>query len=118
MPCTSLDLDTMPSPAVRGTYIPCITERNEQGRLLLRPQPPVEGYYPAVVDPATCEAVAQAQDARRRAFPGARVAAEKAVSHGRLGRVAPVANILAGLGRCPLCGSMTQLQRGKAVVTS
>ena len=46
--------------AVRGTYIPCVTERNEQGRLLLHPQPPVEGYYPAVVDPAVCETVAQA----------------------------------------------------------
>lgn len=104
------------SPAVRGTYIPCITERNEQGRLLLRPQPPIEGYYPAVVDPATCEVVEQAQDARRRAFPGARVAAEKAASHGRLGRVAPVANMLAGLGRCPLCGAMMQLQRGEAIM--
>lgn len=67
------------SPAVRGTYIPCITERNEQGRLLLRPQPPVEGYYPAVVDPAACNVVAQAQEARRQAFPGAR--------HGRQSRV-------------------------------
>lgn len=41
------------APAVRGTYIPCITGRDERGRLLLQPQAPVEGYYPAVVGPVT-----------------------------------------------------------------
>ena len=56
------------APAVRGTYIPCITGRDERGRLLLQPQAPVEGYYPAVVDAATCVAVAHAQELRRRAF--------------------------------------------------
>ena len=59
----------------------------------------------------------QAPEARRRAYPGARVEAGKAAPHGRLGRVAPVANMLAGLGRCPLCGSMMQLQRGEAVLS-
>ena len=101
------------APAVRGTYIPCITGRDERGRLLLQPQAPVEGYYPAVVDAATCAAVAHAQEARRRAFPGARAAAEQSAPLGRPGRVAPVANLLAGLGRCPLCGSTMQLQRGE-----
>jgi len=101
------------APAVRGTYIPCITGRDEQGRLLLQPQDPVEGYYPAVVDAATCAAAAHAQELRRRAFPGARAAAEQSVPLGRPGRVAPVANLLAGLGRCPLCGSTMQLQRGE-----
>jgi len=57
------------APAVRGTYIPCITGRDERGRLLLLPQTPVENYYPAVVDAATCAAVAHAQETRRRAFP-------------------------------------------------
>ncbi len=101
------------APAVRGTYIPCITSRDERGRLLLQPQAPVEGYYPAVVDAATIATVAHAQEARRRAFPGARAAADQSSSLGRLGRVAPVANLLAGLGRCPLCGSTMQLQRGE-----
>jgi len=101
------------APAVRGTYIPCITGRDAHGRLLLQPQAPVEGYYPAVVDPATCEAVAHAQEARRRAFPGARASADLSATPGRLGRVAPVANLLAGLGRCPLCGCTMQLQRGE-----
>lgn len=101
------------APAVRGTYVPCITGRDERGRLLLQPQAPVEGYYPAVVDAATVATVAHAQEARRRAFPGARAAADQSSSLGRLGRVAPVANLLAGLGRCPLCGSTMQLQRGE-----
>jgi len=98
---------------VRGTYIPCITGRDERGRLLLQPQAPVEGYYPAVVDAATCAAVAHAQEARSQAFPGARAAAVPSAPLGRLGRVTPVANLLAGLGRCPLCGSTMQLQRGE-----
>ena len=98
---------------MRGTYIPCITGRDERGRLLLQPQTPVEDYYPPVVDAATCAAVAHAQEARRRAFPGARVAAEQSAPRGRPGRVVPVANLLAGLGRCPLCGSKMQLQRGE-----
>lgn len=101
------------APAVRGTYIPCITGRDERGRLLLQPQAPVEGYYPAVVDAATCAAVAHMQQARSRAFPGVRAAADRSALLGRPGRVAPVANLLAGLGRCPLCGSTMQLQRGE-----
>lgn len=101
------------APAVRGTYIPCITARDERGRLLLQPQATVEGYYPAVVDAATYAAVAHAQVARRRAFPGARAVADPSASLGRPGRVAPVANLLVGLGRCPLCGSTMQLQRGE-----
>lgn len=101
------------APAVRGTYIPCITGRDERGRLLLQPQAPVENYYPAVVDAATCATVAHAQETRRRAFPGARAAADRSAPLGRPGRVAPVANLLAGLGRCPLCGSTMQLQRGE-----
>lgn len=101
------------APAVRGTYIPCITGRDERGRLLLQPQTPVEGYYPAVVDAATCAAVAHIQQARSRAFPGARAAADRSALLGRPGRVAPVANLLAGLGRCPLCRSTMQLQRGE-----
>jgi len=101
------------APAVRGTYIPCITGRDERGRLLLLPQTPVENYYPAVVDAATCAAVAHAQETRRQAFPGARAAADRSAPLGRPGRVAPVANLLAGLGRCPLCGSTMQMQRGE-----
>ena len=105
------------SPTVRGTFVPFLGERNEHGRMLLRPQEPIHGYYPAVVDPATCAAVEQVQAARRRAFPGARLAAERAALWGRAGRIVPVANILAGLGRCPLCGSIMQLQRGEAVMS-
>lgn len=105
------------SPAVRGTYIPCVTSRDERGRLLLDPQAQVLGYYPVVVDPALCEVVARAQEERSKLFPGARAAAAASERAGRTGRIAPTANLLAGLGRCPVCGSTMQMMRAQPVAS-
>lgn len=90
------------SPALIGTFIPHI-ETHESGKKVRVPQPPVEGYYPAVIDVDAY--------ARLQAVNG------KSPLRGRhAGRA--LRNLLSGLAKCPKCGStmtrVTKGSRGKA----
>lgn len=85
------------SPAVVGTFVPHVLE-HVNGRKVRRPQEPVEGYYPAVVDEETYLRVRSMRSGGRA--PVARNGRE-------------LANILSGLARCPLCGdSMRRVNKG------
>jgi DNA invertase Pin-like site-specific DNA recombinase len=85
--------------AVIGTLVPHETDHST-GKKVRKPLQPLPGYYPAVVDPETFQAV-QAQRSTGRA-PIARGAGAAAIQ-----------SIFAGLARCPLCGStMTRVQKG------
>lgn len=87
------------SEAVLGTFVPH-SGTYEGGRLVRTPWAPVPDYYPAVVD---AELVRRA---RLVMGPGA---------NPKRGRHAasPVRSIIAGLGRCPLCGAtMTRVSKG------
>ena len=65
-----------------------------------KPLEALEGYFPAVVSPETFADV-QALGASKRAPGRGKVAG------------APLSNVLAGMAKCPLCGStMTRVQKG------
>jgi DNA invertase Pin-like site-specific DNA recombinase len=77
------------TPTVIGTLIPFKGEYVD-GIRRLRPQTPIEGYYPAIVDRSAWEEV----QAKRKAW-----AAHFHVEGRKTGRY----NLLAGLSRCPFC---------------
>jgi DNA invertase Pin-like site-specific DNA recombinase len=89
------------NPAVVGTCVPHTVEY-VNGRRLRRPDAPIEGYFPAVVDRATFENV-QAM-ARETCSP----------LRGRHAMSGTIRNLFGGLARCPLCGgSMTRVNKGE-----
>jgi DNA invertase Pin-like site-specific DNA recombinase len=84
-------------PAVTGTFTPQRVAR-VNGKKVRIPTEPVEGYFPAAVDKETFDKVASISSGR-----GATI--------GQNG----MANILAGLARCPLCAStMTRINKGSS----
>jgi Recombinase/Recombinase zinc beta ribbon domain len=84
------------NPAVIGTLIPHTLEYSS-GKRTRQPQPPLEGYYPAIVDPAVYHAVAAMAETRAPLR----------------GRHVVLRNALGGLARCPLCCStMTLTNKG------
>ncbi len=86
------------NPAVVGTFTPH-TENSRSGRTIRVPEEPVENYYPAVVDRDTFMA---AQSMRSKTAGAAARPRTKGVRH-----------LLAGLAKCPLCGStMTRVTKG------
>ncbi|MGE8940660.1 recombinase family protein [Leptospira interrogans] len=87
------------NPAAVGTFIPHETEHSEDGRKARKPLEPVQGYYPAVIDAERFERV-QAMRAG-----GTRTPVDRSGHQ--------IANALAGLARCPKCGStMTRVSKG------
>jgi DNA invertase Pin-like site-specific DNA recombinase len=85
--------------AVVGTLIPMRLDYIN-GKRVRTPLDPVEGYYPAIVDPETFQRV---QSLRRDS---------KAPLRGRHA-AAPLQNLFGGLARCPVCGgSMTLVYKG------
>ena len=85
--------------AVVGTMIPHQLDYT-RGVKSRKPLEPLEGYYPAVVSP---EVFADVQALR---------ASKRAPGRGKVAG-APLSNILAGMAKCPLCGStMTRVQKG------
>ena len=83
--------------AVIGTYIPH-TYEHVDGRRVRRPQEPIEGYYPAVVDEDAFSKVAALRTTRRPPTGAGKT----------------IQNPLATLVRCPLCGgAMTTNNKGK-----
>lgn len=86
--------------AVVGDLVPGrIEHRDGKRRRVL--EEPIEGAFPAIVSDAHWKAVRTLKDGRA---PAAR---------GR-GAKRPLANLLGGLARCPLCGStMTRVMKGK-----
>ena len=89
------------NPAVIGTYVPHTKERDEAGKAVRKPQTPIPGYFPAVVDPETfaaCEAKRLAGGTPKRGRHAA----------------GTIQSLLAGLARCPECGgTMTRVMKGK-----
>jgi DNA invertase Pin-like site-specific DNA recombinase len=77
------------TPTVIGTHIPLVSEYVD-GVRRLRPQHPVEGYYPAIIERADWDTI----QARRKAW-----ADHYHVNGPKTGRE----NLLAGLSRCPFC---------------
>jgi DNA invertase Pin-like site-specific DNA recombinase len=77
------------TPTVIGTLIPFKGEYVD-GVRRLHPQPPIEDYYPAIIERSTWEAVQN----RRKAW-----AEHYGVGGPKTGR----SNLLAGLSRCPYC---------------
>ena len=87
------------NPAVIGTLIPHETEHGEDGRKTRKPLEPVTGYYPVVIDPERFERV------QAMRIGGTRTPVDRAGHQ--------IANTLAGLARCPKCGStMTRVSKG------
>jgi DNA invertase Pin-like site-specific DNA recombinase len=87
------------SPALVGTFIPH-TREHRDGKLVLHPQEPIQGYFPAVIDAETY--------ARLRAVLSAPAVRGRHTTR-------PLQSILSGLSRCPECGAlMTRVTRGSA----
>lgn len=90
------------NPAIRGDLVASVTERLPGGGRVRRPVETVSGYYPPVIDEETW--------ARTRAFVGSKFQVVAARGRNADG---VVRNILAGLARCPICGStMTRVNKG------
>jgi len=88
------------NPAVIGTMTPR-TLVHKDGRKVRDAEPPVAGYFPAVI---TDEVFAEVQ-ARRSSVGSSPRGRQAAV---------PLSNILAGIAQCPKCGrTMTRVQKGK-----
>lgn len=86
------------NPAVIGTLIPFVIENDADGNKVRRALSPIEGYFPPVIDVETFQAVKAAT--ADQAAPKAR--SDKGVQ-----------SLLAGLARCPACGStMTRVHKG------
>lgn len=84
------------NPAVTGTFTPHVVSHAE-GRRVRVAEAPVEGYFPAIVDPDVYQRVQDLAGEHR------------GVGTGRGG----LRNILSGLARCPSCGgAMTRVQKG------
>lgn len=82
--------------AVVGTMIPH-EHLHVDGKSTRRALEPVEGYYPAIIDPETFQRV-----------QSLRIGTSSAVN-----RTPGAVNLLAGLARCPECGgSMTRVTKG------
>jgi DNA invertase Pin-like site-specific DNA recombinase len=77
------------SPTVVGTFVPFTTEWVDDVRRV-RPQAPIEGYYPAIIEKADWDRV----QAKRIAW--------SAHYHNDVPKTGR-ANLLAGLSRCPFC---------------
>ena len=88
------------SPAVIGTMVPHSVEY-VSGKRRRIPQVPIEGYFPAIVDPTLYQAVTS-------------LLTTKAPLRGRHATAGQLRNVLGGLAACPLCGStMTLVHKGK-----
>lgn len=85
------------NPAVTGTFTPHEVNHDEDsGRRTRAPLQPVEGYYPAVIDPETFASVQRRATGRTHRAHGGKVA-----------------SLVAGLCKCPLCGgAMTRVSKG------
>ncbi|AIC25522.1 resolvase/recombinase protein [Rhizobium etli bv. mimosae str. IE4771] len=88
------------NPAVIGRFTPH-TVNTLNGRKVRTPLEPIEGYFPAVVDVESFEKVGSMSSMR-----GLNVSAG-------IASTATTANVLAGLAKCPTCGStMTRVNKG------
>ncbi|GAB5505976.1 MAG: recombinase family protein [Rhizobiaceae bacterium] len=86
------------NPATIGEFTPHIVEHVD-GKRERRPQDPIAGYFPAVIDPET---FARAKAMRQAKRGPAQQAGSRKVSH-----------VLAGLARCPRCRSaMVRVNKG------
>lgn len=84
------------NPAVAGTFVPCVEEYADSGRMHRVPQSPIADYYPAVISAEVFERVQTLIKARTGTV-----------------RSAHAASIVAGLARCPKCGAtMTRVSKG------
>jgi DNA invertase Pin-like site-specific DNA recombinase len=85
------------SPAVTGRLVPHIEDRTATGTMRRRALEAIEGYYPRVIDEDTFTRAQTMLAARTQTV-----------------RASKVVSLVAGLARCPLCGStMTRVQKGE-----
>lgn len=77
------------NPSVIGVLVPHVVEHQE-GKSVRKPLDPVPGYYPAVVDEETFQSVQ---------------AMRNGDGHPRTKGKLTITNLIAGLGKCPCCGS-------------
>lgn len=81
--------------ALTGVFTPHV-EEHHNGRMVRRPQEPIPGYYPRVIDDETFQRVQTLIGARKDTV-----------------RRSQVASIVAGLAKCPKCGgTMTRVMKG------
>lgn len=94
-------LKILDSRATIGEFTPHTLEYDEAGNKLRKPQTPLPGYYPAVID---VETFARAKAMRSAKRSPAQSAGSRKVSH-----------LLAGLARCPRCrSSMLRVNKGSS----
>ena len=92
-------LKVLDNRATVGEFTPHTLEYDGAGKKLRRPQAPLSGYYPAIID---METFARAKAMRTAKRGPAQSAGSRKVSH-----------LLAGLARCPRCGSaMLRVNKG------
>ncbi len=95
----SLIAKWLKSPAAIGTLIPHTIERSETDKKTRHPEPPIEGYYPAIISREVFEAVAALQGGEAKA---------RAAHDGPKG----LSSLLAGMARCCNCGgTMTRVNK-------
>ncbi len=88
------------NPAVIGRFTPHTLETVAR-RKVRTPMEELQGYFPVIIEAETFERVSAMSGSR-----GGRKLTEG-------GKVAPIANILSGLAKCPACGStMTRVNKG------
>jgi DNA invertase Pin-like site-specific DNA recombinase len=84
------------SPTVTGRLVPHIEQHDSAGKFSREPQEAIPDYYPRVIDDKTFKRVQKLIQARRKDV-----------------RSSSVASIVAGLAKCPTCGStMTRVMKG------
>ncbi|QZD86682.1 recombinase family protein [Qipengyuania psychrotolerans] len=90
------------NPAVIGHLIPGHMDYSS-GRRVRVLEDPIPGVFPEVISRTDWQAVRALKDGRTRAVRGR-------------GAAAPIANVFAGLARCPECGAaMTRVMKGSGV---
>lgn len=85
--------------AVIGECVPNVMDHEEDGQRRTRPLTPVPDYFPQIIDPDVFSRAAAMRSSRRA--PSTRKGSR------------PVSHVLAGLARCPRCGSsMGRVSKG------
>lgn len=87
------------NPSVTGVLVPHVVEHQE-GKTIRKPLDPIPGYYPAVIDEETFQHVQAMRSGN---------------GHPKTKGTLPITNLIAGLSKCPCCGSsMVRISKGSS----